>query len=98
MANQGTTQCAYTISIPREKFLNKIVRNEYLTKKAMRVALYLMTELEYKDYRKINLKVISTALNMKKKDINEAIELLIAEGILDYGSSRIVEDGYKLLV
>lgn len=96
-----------TISIPREGFLNMIIYNEELSKKDLRVALFLITELDGcrekirrtlddpLNFKRVDPSRISVQLQMKKSDVKASLEHLVEEGILERGNSHTVENGYR---
>lgn len=92
-----TFQYKEVISINREYFLDVLVSNENLSRKDLRVILFLTTKLDSKKYTKVSLKNIANFLNLSKKDVEKSIDHLIEEDIIRQGSDDYVDCGYKLL-
>jgi len=92
-----TFQYQATMSINRAEFTRKVVLNENLTKKDLRVLMHLMTEIDTRDYRSISKKSIATTLNLSKKEVTEAIYNLCIQNIIEEGDSDTVRGGYKTL-
>lgn len=96
-----------TISVPRDGFLNVVVYNEELSKKDLRVALFLMSELDGcrekvrntlddpLNFKRIDPSRIAIQLQMKKGDVKDCLTHLIEEGILETGNSHTVKNGYR---
>ena len=96
MARKNTFQYTETISLNREKFLNVVVRNPYLSKKDLRVCLHLLTHLDSMVFKDISKKQIAKDLGLSKSEVNDAINNLLMEDIIEDGSSSTVSNGYKL--
>jgi len=92
-----TFQYKETISINRDLFLNVVVRNDNLNKKALRVLLHLLTYLDATTYKEVSKKQLALDLDLNKSDVSDAIETLMYEGIICEGSSPHISKGYKLL-
>ena len=92
-----TFQYQATMSINREKFIDKVVTNESLTKKDLRVLMYLMTHIDAKVYKSVSKKSIAETLNMSKKDVATSLDNLCYECIISRGDSETVRGGYKSL-
>ena len=103
-------QWKHTISIPRESFIKRVVTNDDLGYNDLRVCMFLLTELDGwnishplkksaspdpQNYKAINLKQIAKTLDMDKKEVKASIRNLLDEEILEKGSSRSIEDGYR---
>ena len=97
MATKHTFQYKQTISINRENFMKKIVLNNELSKKDLRLILHLLTHLDAINPKDISKKQIAEDLDMSKKDVNNSIDNLIDYGIIDTSSSGSVRNGYILL-
>lgn len=95
--SKNTFQYKQTISINRDNFMNKIVLNDQLSKKDLRVILHLLTHLDSINPKEISKKQIADDLNIGKKDVNNAIETLMAHEIIDTSSSGSVRNGYLIL-
>ena len=99
-----------TISVPRDDFLSKIVYNDALKKKDLRVALLLLTHLEgckpkdrssskdASNFRRVDPKQIAIDLGMDKSTVCECIETLVEQEILEEGSSDAVSHGYRFTI
>ena len=85
MANSlDTLQQKTSFSVNRESFLDRVVKNEDLSKKDLRVLLLLLTSLpgfcdrptrdDPKKFEAVHPKAIAKTLNMKKKDVDECLE------------------------
>lgn len=100
-------QHLYTISIPRDVFVQMVVCNQTLSKKDYRVLLFLLTKLNGFDrtrgarrgdpggYIKVSPKAVAEALFMDKEDIKKSLKHLEEEEIIERGSSDICDDGYR---
>lgn len=66
------------------KILRICAGNKNLTKKAYRVLLYLLTEVDSKNQVTIHQKEIANSLNMSKSSISLAIKNLEEENIIEY--------------
>ena len=100
-------QQKYGMTVPRDEFLLKLVYSEELSKKELRVALLLLTELEglkpkdrntAKDpsnFRRIDPKHIAIDLGLKKKDVQEIIDRLVELEIQEEGEGASVKHGYR---
>ena len=92
-----TFQYKTTISVNRESFLYKVVRNPDLNRKDLRVLLHLMTHLDGMNFKAISKKNIAYDLNISKDDVTKSLENLMDLEVLQSGSSASVEKGYRLL-
>lgn len=92
-----TFQYKTTISVNRTTFIDTVVLNPNIRRKDYRVLLHLLTHLDSMSFREVSKKHIAETLGMTKSEVSEAIDNLIAEEILDIGSSATVKSGYKLL-
>ena len=98
MAGSKTTyQYKESVSVPREELMTRVVLNEDMNKKDLRVFLHLLTHLDSKVPKAITKKHIAEDLNMSKKDVSEAIENLEIFGIIECRSSGSVRNGYVFL-
>lgn len=97
MAIPKTYQYKHTVSIDRELFKQKVVYNGNLTKKDYMVLMSLLTHLDARQGKKIDVKVIAEELDLKKKEVREAIENLIDEEIIGHADGLVVEDAYITL-
>ena len=73
-----------------------VAENQNLSKKDLRIFLFLCCRLTSKRYVKLDKKQIAESLCMTKKEIDKSIDNLINEGILSKGSDEHVKSGYKL--
>ena len=96
---QSSKTCQYqaTISINRDKFVAKVVTNENLSKKDLRVLMHLMTHLDSLKYKTVSAKSIAESLNLKKKEVEKSLGNLCIENIIEYGDSETVRGGYLTL-
>lgn len=104
--NLDTSQQKKTFSVNRETFLNKVVKNDNLSKKDLRVLLLLLTSLpgfydkpdrdDPRKFEAIHAKTIAENLGLKKKDVEKSIETLCYLDLLETGSSETVKNGYRL--
>ncbi len=61
-----------------------------LTKKDLKVFLYILHSLDYINYIKINHQRIASDLNIAKSDVSIAIKKLIENEILDINKSSVI--------
>lgn len=112
MERREIFQFKQTMSIPRDKFISRVLCNSRLSHDDLRVCLLLMTKLDGWDmtrriesssvndpynYKLIDIKDIARVLNIKKKDVKEAIEILLEEDIIEAGESNTKHPGYRFL-
>ena len=95
-----------SISVPRGS-LKDIACNNTLSKKDLRVFIYLLTCLggynqnksrqsaDPQNYTAISPGVIAETIDMKKDDVKDAIETLMREGIIEKGPSSVTKNGYR---
>jgi predicted transcriptional regulator len=83
------------ISTNIDAFQN-IAENEELSKKDLRVFIFLCCRLESEHYKKIDKKQVAETLNLSKKDIDKCVDNLLDQGILAQGSDEHVRNGYIL--
>lgn len=96
-----------SFSVPREPFRNLIILNDSLSKKDLKVALLLLTELtgfnpgataRREDpgvYKKVSPKAIAKELDISKEDVKRSLDVLLKQGIIEEGSTPAVEKGYR---
>ena len=110
--NRNVYQQLYTISIPRTEFYQKIVLNQNLSRKDLRVALALLTVLDgytlpdrisgtTKDpmnFKSINIDEIAASLEMSKKDVKKSLCILEDESIITQGTTTTVKNGYRFMI
>lgn len=97
MAKTGRSfQYKNTISLNREGFTNMIVKNDLLGKSELRVLLCLLTHIDSKIAKSIDIGAMSDTLNMKKKKISESLEILVEEGIIEMYDDNVAGKAYKL--
>lgn len=112
MERREIFQFKQTISIPREKFIKNVVCNGGLSHTDLQVCLLLLTQLDGWDmtrredtssvvdpynYKAIDMKGIAKMLHIKKKEVKESIDVLIYEGILEFGENMTKTPGYRFL-
>lgn len=73
----------------------KVAENPNLSKKDLRVFMFLCCRLESKYYKKIDKEKIAETLNLTKKEVNECLQTLMDEDILESGSDEHVSKGYR---
>ena len=107
MARNTVNQQITCFSVPREDFLERVVNNEELDKKQLRVILMLLTELDgckeektYSDndpanFKKVEADSIARTLGMKKSDVKCILEELVDLHIIQEGRSKTVKKGYR---
>lgn len=104
-------QNKFTVNIPKEGLMNKVVINQFLGKKELRVCMYLMTILsgwsdnrrnsvyakadDPKNYTSISISKISEILHLHKDDVEKSIKKLVKEGILEKGEGKSTKKGYR---
>ena len=105
--NRCTYQQQNNVSIPKKALVDYIATNASLSKKDLRVALVLFTELDGwcepeksigvdpKNFKKIDVEKIAEVLDMKEKDVKASIKLLENELIIERGSSNVTNKGYR---
>lgn len=91
-----TFQYKEVISINRESFLNKVVRNPDLSKKDLKVLMHLLTHLDGTNYKALSKKQIASDLYMSKSDVSESLENLLDLDLIQEGESMAVDKGYRL--
>lgn len=97
MSRKNTFQYKQTISVNRETFMDKVVLNKYLNKKELRVLLHLLTHLDSLTAKEVSITQMSEDLNISKKDIKEAIEVLVLNELLETLTTGSVKNGLRLL-
>lgn len=98
-------QAKSVFSVYRDTFMTKVVMNEELTKKDLRVLNLLLTKLpgflfrpnrdDPEIYETIHVKTVADTLNLRKKDVEESIEHLFDLGLIEKGSNRTVKNGWR---
>ena len=107
MANSlDTLQQKTSFSVNRDSFLDRVVKNEDLSKKDIRVLLLLLTSLpgycdrptrdDPKKFEAVHPKAIAKTLKMKKKDVEDCLEHLCELCIIEIGNSETIKNGYRL--
>ncbi len=96
-SSKNTFQYKESMSINRHGFLNKVVRNNDLNKKELRVCNHLLTHLDGVNFKEISKKQIAYDLNISKSDVTDAIYTLIDHEIIEEGSSASVKHGLRFL-
>lgn len=94
---KNTFQYKQTISVNRESFMDKVVLNEDLNKKALRVLLHLLTHLDSMTPKEVSVKNIAYELNIDKKDVTRALDDLEIYEVIEKRSTGSVKDGIILL-
>ena len=111
-AKQQVTQNQTSVSIFRDTFYQKVVRNANIERKEYKVLMLLLTELDgfadwerlmssrpYSDrrnFRKLSKSSIANTLQMSKTEVKDAIDGLIDKGLVEKGSSSTCKNGYRL--
>ena len=104
--NRSTYQQVRNVSIPKKELLELVVYNEELTKKDLRVCLFLFTVLDgWKEperytqdpnnFTVVYDDVIARDLGMSKKDVRKSLRTLLREGIIEEGDGKGNEDGLR---
>lgn len=107
--NRCTYQQTYNVSIPKNDLKNMIILDEDLSKKDLRVCLYLFTILDgWKEPKRssgrredpCNFKiiypdVIGDELGLSRKEVTKSIRTLIRHDIVEEGDANGVEDGLR---
>lgn len=94
---KNTFQYKTTISVNRDNFIEKVVKQSELKKNDLRVCLHLLTHLDSLTYKDVSKKNIAFDLEMTKKEVEKSIDKLELFGIIQRGSSGSVDNGYMLL-
>ena len=108
--NRNTYQQVHTVSFNRQAIVDNIILNEDLDKKDLRVFLLLLTTLDgfsyppnvdpdkVKDplnFKYVDFDWMSDTLSIKRKEVKKSVEHLVAEGIIEEGSSDTIKRGYR---
>lgn len=105
--NRCTYQQVHNVSIPKKPLLKKVINNESLSKKDLRVCLFLFTILDGwvepvnkksqdpENFKVVFPDVIAFQLDMSQKDVKKSLRMLIREGIIEEGDANGVEDGLR---
>ena len=96
MATASSFQYKQNMSINRDGFMQKVVLEENLKKKELRVLLHLLTHLDAKNPKKISKSSIAEDLNISKSDVTNAINTLLDLDIIEWDSSGSIRGGYLL--
>ena len=89
-------QNARTVTIPKA-FMQWVCCDLDLSKKEIKLFIYLTTLLNSTNYTVINLKKIAFNMSMDYKDAKKALDGLIDACVVLEGSDEYTEDGYKFL-
>lgn len=73
-----------------------VAENQNLSKKDLRVFLFLCCRAGSQHYTKIDKSQISESLCIPKKDIEKSLKNLENEGIIYKGSDNHVKSGYRM--
>lgn len=107
--NKFVCQSVYNVSVNRDKLIS-IACNQELGKKDLKVFLMLLSQLTgYKEpenvnsktapdplnFKRVDVRQIAESLDMKRKDVDNAIDNLFAEGYLEEGSNDSVAEGWR---
>ena len=107
MSFRNVHQQKTVISIPREEFLENIVLNKNLNKKDLRVALFLLTELDGytepcsgsssdpKNFKTVKAKKIAQILDISSMEVRESLKKLTNDMIIEKGNSNSSDGGYR---
>ena len=112
MAVKDVTQYTAVTHIPKDGLRHFVIENFDMSKSALRVFMYLLTDLNgfntvirevtnkaYSDphnFKELNLSLLSNELNMPKKKTKKALIELEAAGIIERGDSNTCKNGYRL--
>ena len=107
--NKFVSQSVYNVSVNRDKLI-EIACNEDMSKKEYKVFIMLLSQLTgYRppevdrsnsapdplNFKRVDERQIADSLNLKKKDVSEAIDQLFDYGYLEEGSNDSVSDGWR---
>lgn len=110
MANQRNVyQQKFTISIPRDGLINRVIDNDELTKNDLRVFLSLLTQLngwtqgdtsqdDPMNFQKIDEKKIARNLGLSKKKVEKSLDNLLDYNIIEEGSGKSIRHGYRICI
>lgn len=73
----------------------KIFENDTLTKADFRIFGFLCCRLDSEHFTRIDTEQISETLIMKKKKVEESIDILVEEGIIERGGDTHIKKGYR---
>lgn len=73
-----------------------VAENQNLSKKDLRVFLFLCCRMSSKYYTKVDKNQMAQSLCIAKKDIEKSLDNLENEGIIIKGSDEHVKSGYKM--
>lgn len=93
--NNGHIIHARVFSADLEKF-SKVAENANLSKKDLRVFIFICGRVGSKYYTRIDRKQISKSLNMDRKDVDKALDNLQYENIIEEGSDEHAKNGFKM--
>ena len=105
--NRCTYQQVHNVSIPKQPLLYNVVDNDALSKKDLRVCLFLFTILDGyrepsngksqdpKNFKVVFPDVIADQLDLSVKDVKKSLRILIREEIIEEGDANGVEDGLR---
>lgn len=104
--NRYTYQQTYNVSIPKKPLMRKVITNDDLSKKDLRVCLFLFTVLDGwaetlrkkedpENFKVVYPDVIAAQLDMSVKDVNKSLRTLIREKIIEEGDANGMEDGLR---
>ena len=79
---KNTFQYKTTISVNRENFMEKVVRQSELKKNDIRVCMHLLTHLDSITFKDVSKKNIAYDLEMSKKEVDKSIDRLDMYGII----------------
>lgn len=86
---------SHKLSTDLEQF-KMVAENQNLSKKDLRVFLFLCCRIGSKIYTKIDKTQVAESLCIPKKDIEKSLNTLENEGIIGKGSDDHVKHGYKM--
>jgi hypothetical protein len=106
--NKFVSQSVYNVSVNRNKIID-IACNDNMSKKEYKVFLMLLSQLSgYKapevvksnnvdpyNFKKIDTKQIAEALDIKRKEVEAAVDALFDYGYLEEGSNESVSEGWR---
>jgi len=75
--------------------LQRIAENGDLSKKDLRVFLFLACRLETERIKKIDKKQMAKSLDLSKDEVKKCLDTLEEHGIIERDSDDHVEDGYR---
>lgn len=75
--------------------LQKIAENKNLSKKDLRVFIFLACRLESEHFTRIDKRQIAKSLDLTKDEVDNCLNTLMDENIIIHGSDTHVENGFR---